>query len=165
MAPKNDSVRSPKIDTRLVEILHSFIPFVSVMYPLLILHIPTTKLRHHNLKTRTSTINFMIFKLVFVFWRKSCLSLVTRIFCQCDGIYRHIRLRPCGCFISRYHLDLCRNVFGEEVYPDVFMTNLYYGGTRIAGMAFELLSSVLELLATFLYLENSSWKSLKMMRI
>ncbi|GJN19867.1 hypothetical protein PR202_gb07181 [Eleusine coracana subsp. coracana] len=32
-----------------------------------------------------------------------------------------------------YHLDLCRNVFGEGVYPDVFMTNLYYGGTRIAG--------------------------------
>ena len=62
-------------------------------------------------------------------------------------------------------MDLCRNVFGEGVYPDVFMTNLYYGGTRIAGMAFELLSSVLELLATFLYLENSSWKSLKMMRI
>jgi hypothetical protein len=31
-----------------------------------------------------------------------------------------------------YHLDLCRNVFGEGVYPDVFMTNLYYGGTRIA---------------------------------
>ncbi|KAB8113290.1 hypothetical protein EE612_052250 [Oryza sativa] len=34
---------------------------------------------------------------------------------------------------TRYHLDLCRNVFGEGVYPDVFMTNLYYGGTRIAG--------------------------------
>lgn len=32
---------------------------------------------------------------------------------------------------TRYHLDLCRNVFGEGVYPDVFMTNLYYGGTRI----------------------------------
>ncbi|KAF0928791.1 hypothetical protein E2562_010667 [Oryza meyeriana var. granulata] len=34
---------------------------------------------------------------------------------------------------TRYHLDLCTNVFGEGVYPDVFMTNLYYGGTRIAG--------------------------------
>ncbi|KAG8092248.1 hypothetical protein GUJ93_ZPchr0012g21926 [Zizania palustris] len=33
---------------------------------------------------------------------------------------------------TRYHLDLCRNVFGEGVYPDVFITNLYYGGTRIA---------------------------------
>ncbi|KAK3156901.1 hypothetical protein QOZ80_2AG0113610 [Eleusine coracana subsp. coracana] len=33
---------------------------------------------------------------------------------------------------TRYHLDLCRNVFGEGVYPDVFMTNLYYGGTRIS---------------------------------
>ncbi|KAM0839644.1 hypothetical protein ACQ4PT_060176 [Festuca glaucescens] len=34
---------------------------------------------------------------------------------------------------TRYHLDLCRNVFGEGVYPDVSMTNLYYGGTRFAG--------------------------------
>ncbi|XP_048530658.1 probable serine protease EDA2 isoform X1 [Triticum urartu] len=34
---------------------------------------------------------------------------------------------------TRYHLDLCKNVFGEGVYPDVSMTNLYYGGTRIAG--------------------------------
>jgi hypothetical protein len=33
-------------------------------------------------------------------------------------------------------LDLCRNVFGEGVYPDVFMTNLYYGGTGIAGSEF-----------------------------
>ncbi|KAI0488311.1 hypothetical protein KFK09_028139 [Dendrobium nobile] len=34
---------------------------------------------------------------------------------------------------TRYHLDLCKNVFGEGVYPDVDMTNIYYGGTRIAG--------------------------------
>ncbi|KMZ68132.1 Serine carboxypeptidase S28 family protein [Zostera marina] len=34
---------------------------------------------------------------------------------------------------SQYHLDLCKNVFGEILYPDVNMTNLYYGGTRIAG--------------------------------
>ncbi|XP_074588139.1 putative serine protease EDA2 isoform X2 [Curcuma longa] len=34
---------------------------------------------------------------------------------------------------TRYHLDLCKNVFGEGVYPDVEMTNIYYGGTRIAG--------------------------------
>ncbi|XP_011090436.1 probable serine protease EDA2 isoform X1 [Sesamum indicum] len=34
---------------------------------------------------------------------------------------------------SRYHLDLCKNVFGEGIYPDVTATNLYYGGTRIAG--------------------------------
>ncbi|KAJ0464103.1 putative peptidase S28, alpha/Beta hydrolase [Helianthus annuus] len=31
---------------------------------------------------------------------------------------------------DRYHLDLCKNVFGEGVYP---VTNLYYGGTDIAG--------------------------------
>jgi hypothetical protein len=40
-------------------------------------------------------------------------------------------------FVCRYHLDLCRNVFGEGVYPDVSMTNLYYGGTRIAGVPFD----------------------------
>ncbi|XP_044469901.1 probable serine protease EDA2 isoform X1 [Mangifera indica] len=34
---------------------------------------------------------------------------------------------------TRYHLDLCKNVFGEGIYPDVDMTNIYYGGTRIAG--------------------------------
>ncbi|WMV18085.1 hypothetical protein MTR67_011470 [Solanum verrucosum] len=33
----------------------------------------------------------------------------------------------------KYHLDLCRNVFGAGIYPDVDATNLYYGGTKIAG--------------------------------
>ncbi|KAM0836295.1 hypothetical protein ACQ4PT_062434 [Festuca glaucescens] len=33
---------------------------------------------------------------------------------------------------TRYNLDLCKNVYGKGVYPDVFMTNLYYGGTSIA---------------------------------
>ncbi|KAG0460701.1 hypothetical protein HPP92_020998 [Vanilla planifolia] len=32
-----------------------------------------------------------------------------------------------------YHLELCRNIFGEGIYPEVDMTNIYYGGTRIAG--------------------------------
>ncbi|KAH9625981.1 hypothetical protein KSS87_008660, partial [Heliosperma pusillum] len=34
---------------------------------------------------------------------------------------------------TRYHLDLCRNVFGGNVYPEVEATNLYYGGLKIAG--------------------------------
>ncbi|CAK9157049.1 unnamed protein product [Ilex paraguariensis] len=34
---------------------------------------------------------------------------------------------------TRYHLDLCKNVFGDGIYPDVDATNIYYGGTRIAG--------------------------------
>ncbi|TXG59762.1 hypothetical protein EZV62_014335 [Acer yangbiense] len=34
---------------------------------------------------------------------------------------------------DRYHLDLCKNVFGEGIYPEVDMTNIYYGGTKIAG--------------------------------
>ncbi|KAL8266067.1 hypothetical protein R6Q59_003411 [Mikania micrantha] len=36
---------------------------------------------------------------------------------------------------TSYHLDLCKNVFGEGegVYPVVNSTNLYYGGTDIAG--------------------------------
>ncbi|KAJ6812403.1 putative serine protease EDA2 isoform X1 [Iris pallida] len=34
---------------------------------------------------------------------------------------------------ERYHLDLCKNIFGEGIYPAVDMTNIYYGGTRLAG--------------------------------
>ncbi|KAL1810185.1 hypothetical protein ACET3Z_027175 [Daucus carota] len=34
---------------------------------------------------------------------------------------------------TKYHLDLCKNVFGEGIYPKVDETNLYYGGTKIAG--------------------------------
>ncbi|KAE9450324.1 hypothetical protein C3L33_17766, partial [Rhododendron williamsianum] len=36
--------------------------------------------------------------------------------------------------MCRYHLDLCKNVFGEGIYPDVDGTNIYYGGKRIAGL-------------------------------
>ncbi|KAB5547550.1 hypothetical protein DKX38_010956 [Salix brachista] len=32
-----------------------------------------------------------------------------------------------------YHLDLCKNVFGEDIYPEVDATNIYYGGTNISG--------------------------------
>lgn len=34
---------------------------------------------------------------------------------------------------AQYHLDLCKKVFGKGVFPDVSGTNLYYGGTKIAG--------------------------------
>ncbi|WJX88514.1 putative serine protease eda2 [Trifolium repens] len=34
---------------------------------------------------------------------------------------------------TEYHLDLCKNVFGDGVFPDIDATNLYYGGTKIAG--------------------------------
>ncbi|KAE9614603.1 putative dipeptidyl-peptidase II [Lupinus albus] len=34
---------------------------------------------------------------------------------------------------TRYHLDLCKNVFGDGIFPAVDATNLYYGGTKIAG--------------------------------
>ncbi|CAN6698680.1 unnamed protein product [Malus baccata var. baccata] len=34
---------------------------------------------------------------------------------------------------TKYHEDLCKNVFGDGIYPDVLATNLYYGGTKIAG--------------------------------
>jgi hypothetical protein len=33
----------------------------------------------------------------------------------------------------RYHLNLCKNVFGKGIFPDVDATNIYYGGTKIAG--------------------------------
>lgn len=35
--------------------------------------------------------------------------------------------------LIQYHLDLCKNVFGEGIYPEVDVTNIYYGGTNIAG--------------------------------
>ncbi|KAI5581401.1 hypothetical protein POPTR_007G015400v4 [Populus trichocarpa] len=34
---------------------------------------------------------------------------------------------------TRYHLDLCKKVFGEGIYPEVDKTNIYYGGTNMAG--------------------------------
>jgi hypothetical protein len=34
---------------------------------------------------------------------------------------------------TEYHLDLCKNVFGEGNYPQVDATNIYYGGTKISG--------------------------------
>ncbi|KHN41677.1 Putative serine protease EDA2 [Glycine soja] len=34
---------------------------------------------------------------------------------------------------AKYHMDLCKNIFGEGIFPDVDATNLYYGGTKIAG--------------------------------
>ncbi|CAL9164035.1 unnamed protein product [Musa hybrid cultivar] len=33
----------------------------------------------------------------------------------------------------RYHLDLCKDMFGEGISPNLNMTNIYYGGTNIAG--------------------------------
>ncbi|BFI08382.1 hypothetical protein MPTK1_2g21240 [Marchantia polymorpha subsp. ruderalis] len=33
----------------------------------------------------------------------------------------------------KYHLDLCANVFGAGMYPEVEITNLFYGGTAIYG--------------------------------
>ncbi|CAH9105771.1 unnamed protein product [Cuscuta europaea] len=34
---------------------------------------------------------------------------------------------------TSYHLNLCKNGFGNGIYPDVDGTNLYYGGKKIAG--------------------------------
>lgn len=44
---------------------------------------------------------------------------------------------------GRYHLDLCKNVFGEGIYPDVDTTNIYYGGTGIAGAYFVVFSTTI----------------------
>lgn len=42
---------------------------------------------------------------------------------------------------GRYHLDLCKNVFGNDMTgPDVNATNLYYGGTGIAGKSLSYFS-------------------------
>lgn len=40
-------------------------------------------------------------------------------------------------YFVRYHLDLCKNIFGEGIYPKVDATNMYYGGDRIAGIWHE----------------------------
>ncbi|KAJ8764228.1 hypothetical protein K2173_005968 [Erythroxylum novogranatense] len=33
---------------------------------------------------------------------------------------------------TRYHLDLCKNVFGVDIHPQVDVTNVYYGATKVA---------------------------------
>ena len=52
-----------------------------------------------------------------------------------DGSLMLLPIYHClfGC-LYRYHLDLCKNVFGDSVYPKVDVTNVYYGGTKIAGL-------------------------------
>ncbi|MBA0686637.1 hypothetical protein Goari_014229 [Gossypium aridum] len=47
----------------------------------------------------------------------------------CFGAHPTIQMY---CSYCRYHLDLCKNVFGEGIYPEVDVTNIYYGGTNIA---------------------------------
>ena len=61
-------------------------------------------------------------------------------------IVYHISILPFSSYLftnnssnHRYHLDLCKNVFGEGFYPDVDTTNIYYGGTKIAGVYSRLL--------------------------
>lgn len=46
----------------------------------------------------------------------------------------------------RYHLDLCKDMFGEGISPNLNMTNIYYGGTNIAGMNCGRLQSCIEFL-------------------
>lgn len=58
------------------------------------------------------------------------------------------------CFVicGRYHLDLCKNVFGEAIYPDVDATNIYYGGTDIAGMITAIFTAWGSLFCFFIYM-------------
>ncbi|KAL5538894.1 hypothetical protein UlMin_042937 [Ulmus minor] len=43
-----------------------------------------------------------------------------------DALYESLVVALCG----KYHLDLCKNVLGEGVYPNVTATNIYYGGRK-----------------------------------
>ncbi len=52
-----------------------------------------------------------------------------------------VELLTCKWVICRYHLDLCANIFGEGTYPEVEITNLYYGGSGIKGRVSFVLSS------------------------
>ncbi|RVW51773.1 putative serine protease EDA2 [Vitis vinifera] len=51
---------------------------------------------------------------------------------------------------TKYHLDLCKNVFGNGIYPDVDATNIYYGGTKIAGSNIDLFTFTVCLPSLFL---------------
>jgi hypothetical protein len=46
-------------------------------------------------------------------------------------------------------LDLCKNVFGDGVFPDIDATNLYYGGTKIAGLVTNLCLSCMNINDTY----------------
>lgn len=65
---------------------------------------------------------------------------------------------------DRYHLDLCKNVFGEGIYPDVAATNIYYGGTKIAGMNIGLsLLSMFFFLSLTIFACNSPYLSMQLL--
>lgn len=55
-----------------------------------------------------------------------------------------------GRICCRYHLDLCKNVFGEGIYPEVDVTNIYYGGTNISGPEFTFIF----ILKSLIWIEN-----------
>lgn len=95
------------------------------------------------------------------YWKYAWLS-ISFFLCFSDGMM----LWCCS-----YHLDLCKNVFGPGIYPDVAATNLYYGGTKIAGSNTKISSNfryndrlqtipknVIEISLSFLkyYFENAS---------
>lgn len=60
----------------------------------------------------------------------------------------------------RYHLDLCKSVFGEGIYPDVVATNLYYGGKKIAGQGHWSLFAYLYVFLVITYYYFSSISSI-----
>ncbi|MBA0770062.1 hypothetical protein Gotri_018740 [Gossypium trilobum] len=74
-----------------------------------------------NDTVRSSKIDTSIFQM-------SILSVFSPLLCF--GAHPTIQMY---CSYCRYHLDLCKNVFGEGIYPEVDVTNIYYGGTNIAG--------------------------------
>ncbi|GKB94305.1 hypothetical protein Tco_0980442 [Tanacetum coccineum] len=59
-----------------------------------------------------------------------CIEDVGHLSKGCTGA--HISLIRREATLQWYHLDLCKNVIGEAVYPVVEATNLYYGGADIA---------------------------------
>lgn len=65
----------------------------------------------------------------------------------CTNIIIQVPLPICG----RYHLDLCKYVFGKGTYPDVDMTNIYYGGLKIAGLNMTLLILFFDLSSFFMF--------------
>lgn len=81
------------------------------------------RVRYSFVFTTYVSIPYVSFYILF----NGYLSTKSYLLCRCD------QKSETKFLFIRYHLDLCKNVFGEGIYPEVDATNIYYGGTRIAG--------------------------------
>jgi len=62
-----------------------------------------------------------------------CIHSIKKLYFNISSFHDPVNIYGMVLINCRYHLDLCKNVFGEGIFPDVDATNIYYGGTKIAG--------------------------------